>query len=63
MGRALKDIFFYDAQYKYHKKYVGDILLILKKILKKYIILQLDSTPGNSPGPDTRRIDRLIVLS
>ena len=24
---------------------------------------QLDSTPGNSPGPDTRRIDRLIVLS
>jgi hypothetical protein len=24
---------------------------------------QLDSTPENSPGQDTRRIDRLIVLS
>ena len=24
---------------------------------------QLDSTPENSPGPDTRRIDRLIALS
>jgi len=24
---------------------------------------QLDSTPGNSPGPDTRMIDSLIVLS
>ncbi len=24
---------------------------------------QLYPTPGNSPGPDTRRIDRLIVLS
>ena len=24
---------------------------------------QLDSTPGNSPGPDTVRIDRLIALS
>ena len=24
---------------------------------------QLDSTPENLPGPDTRRIDRLIVLS
>jgi len=24
---------------------------------------QLDPTPGNSPGPDTSRIDRLIALS
>ena len=29
MGRALKGIFFYDAQYKYQIEYVGDILLLL----------------------------------
>jgi len=51
MGRALKDIFFYDAQYKYHKKKIcWRYIINIKKNIKKNI----SSAIGLNAGKLTR---------